>query len=382
MKALIFTSILFILFSCSDAENQEKMASVVVAKTVLLSKKQIEDFQLVLSVPEIKSIGLSIHANGKIEVPPMNKSFITVPFGGFVKSIKVLDGDVVKKGEELVTIEHPEIIQLQQEYLEIQANMEYLKSEVDRMDVLVKNEAGSMKNFQAAKSNYNVAKAKLSGLKAKLEMADVNLTKLNKGEIQRRISIVAPFDGVVTKIMSNVGEYAAETSNLMEIIDLKHSHAEVYVFEKDANFIQVGQKVSLKTVDNSKEIGATVYLVGKEVGKDRTVKVHCHLDDETNSLVPGVFFKATILTNPTNLPTLDSEAFVKIQNKDAVFVNTSTKGDKYEFTPYFVRILKQDSGKTAFEYLNEKPKDKLTVVSKETFEVLSTYLKSMNNEKE
>lgn len=380
MKTIIVISILLILFSCSENDKQVIQPRIQKSKSIILSKKQLNDFKIIMSVPEVRSIGLSIYSNGKIEVPPMNKTFITVPFGGFVKSIKVLDGDLVKKGEELLTIEHPDIIQLQQEYLEIYANMEYLKSEVERMDVLVKNEAGSLKNLQVAKSNYNVSKAKLSGLKIKLEMADVNIKKLNNGDIQRRIAIVAPFDGVVTKIMSNVGEYAAETSNLMEIIDLKHSHAEIYVFEKDANFIQVGQKVKLKTIDNLREISATVYLVGKEVGKDRTIKVHCHLDKENEAFVPGTFFKATILTNPTNLLTLDSEAFVKIQNKDAIFVLTNTKGDNYEFKPFFVRILKQDTGKMAFEFINEKPSNNSRVVSKETFEVLSTYLKSAVNE--
>jgi cobalt-zinc-cadmium efflux system membrane fusion protein len=382
MKYLYFTSIFLFLFSCSDNVNQENQSNSKKEKSVILTKKQLEELKIVLDSPEIRSIGLSIHANGKIEVPPMNKTFITVPFGGFVKSIRVLDGDVVKKGEELLTIEHPELIQLQQEYLELQANMDYLKSEVERMDILVKNEAGSLKNLQSAKSNYNVAKAKLSGLKVKLEMADVNMKKLNNGEIQRRISIVAPFDGVVTKILSNVGEFASETSNLMEIIDLKHAHAEVFVFEKDVKFIQVGQKVTLTTVDDTKEIAATVYLVGKEVGKDRTIKVHCHLEKESENFVPGTFFKATILTNPTNLTTLDSESFVKIQNKDAVFINTNVKGDKFEFIPYFVRILKQNDGKTAFEYLNQKPKESAKIVSKETFEVLSTYLKTISNEEE
>jgi hypothetical protein len=71
---------------------------------------------------------------------------------------------------------------------------------------------------------------------------------------------------------------------------------------------------------------------------------------------------------------------VKIQNKDAIFVLTNTKGDNYEFKPFFVRILKQDTGKMAFEFINEKPSNNSRVVSKETFEVLSTYLKSAVNE--
>jgi cobalt-zinc-cadmium efflux system membrane fusion protein len=382
MRHVIYFAILSILLSCSQEVKKPQEKRKKVLQTVTLTKKQVEDFKIQLAIPEIKSIGLTIQANGKMEVPPSNKTFITVPFGGFVKSISVLDGEIVKKGDELLTIEHPEIIQIQQEYLEIQASMELLNSEVERCEILVKNEAGSLKNLQTAKANYNIAKAKISGLKAKLEMADVNLKQLNNGDIQRVISIKAPFDGVVTKIMANVGEFSPETNDLMEIIDLKHTHAELFVFEKDAYYIKEGQKVKLKLVDNNKEYTATVYLVGKEVSKDHTLKVHCHLDKESTDLLPGTFFKASILTDPSEMQTVASEAVVKIQNKDAIFVHTKTYGDKMEFTPFYVRVLKQDSGMTAFEYDSKKPSGNQQVVIKETFEVLSTFLKINQNEEE
>lgn len=77
-------------------------------------------------------MGMSIFANGMIDVPPQNKSFISVPFGGYIRDIKVLDGMRVTKGQVLLVVEHPEIIQLQQDYLEVQGNMEYLKAEMDR----------------------------------------------------------------------------------------------------------------------------------------------------------------------------------------------------------------------------------------------------------
>jgi cobalt-zinc-cadmium efflux system membrane fusion protein len=383
MKNLVlyFVIISFLVSCKEDTPNGIKSKENQI-KSVTLTKKQVQDFKLEFAYPKIEMIGLTIQANGKMEVPPTNKSFISVPFGGFIKSIRVLDGDIVKKGQELLTIEHPEIIQLQQDYLEIQASMELLHAEVERNEILVKNEAGSLKNLQSAKSNLNVSKAKLAGLKAKLEMADVNLTKLNKGEIQRVISITAPFDGVVTKVLANVGEFSPETNNLMEIIDLKHTHAEVYVFEKDAAYIRIGQKVKIKMIDPEQELNASVYLVGKEIGKDRTIKVHCHLDKESESLMPGAFFKATIMTNPTKLETISSEAIVKIDNKDAIFVQTNISKDKMEFMPYYVRVLKQDSGRTAFEYIDQKLGANYPIVCKETFEVLSTYLKFNNNDDE
>ncbi len=382
MKNITWILIGLLLFSCSEKEaiKVEKKAELV--KSVTITKKQMAELKIQMAISEIQSIGLSVHANGKIEVPPQNKTFISLPYGGKIKSISILDGDYVKKGEELIEIEHPEIIQLQQDYLEVVATLELLQLEVERQQTLVNNEAGSLKNLQQAKSSLNVAKAKKSGLRAKLEIANVQLSKLDNGQIQRIISIKSPFDGVVTKIHANVGEFAAENINLMEIIDLKHAHAEVYVFEKDAKYILEGQKVKIKMLESDEEQTATVYLVGKEVDKDRTIKVHCHFEKESSKIIPGSFFKATILTNPVELPTISSESVVKIQNKDAVFVKVGDNKDNVVFEPYFITILKQNDGRVAFEYVNKKPKPNHPIVSHETFEILSIFTKLNSNDEE
>ncbi len=382
MKNITWILIGLLLFSCSEKEaiKVEKKAELV--NSVTITKKQMAELKIQMAIPEIQSIGLSVHANGKIEVPPQNKTFISLPYGGKIKSISILDGDYVKKGEELIEIEHPEIIQLQQDYLEVVATLELLQLEVERQQTLVNNEAGSLKNLQQAKSSLNVAKAKKSGLRAKLEIANVQLSKLDNGQIQRIISIKSPFDGVVTKIHANVGEFAAENINLMEIIDLKHAHAEVYVFEKDAKYILEGQKVKIKMLESDEEQTATVYLVGKEVDKDRTIKVHCHFEKESTKIIPGSFFKATILTNPVELPTISSESVVKIQNKDAVFVKVSDNKDNVVFEPYFITILKQNDGRVAFEYANKKPKANQLIISHETFEILSIFTKLNSNDEE
>ncbi len=382
MKNITWILIGLLLFSCSEKEaiKVEKKAELV--NSVTITKKQMAELKIQMAIPEIQSIGLSVHANGKIEVPPQNKTFISLPYGGKIKSISILDGDYVKKGEELIEIEHPEIIQLQQDYLEVVATLELLQLEVERQQTLVNNEAGSLKNLQQAKSSLNVAKAKKSGLRAKLEIANVQLSKLDNGQIQRIISIKSPFDGVVTKIHANVGEFAAENINLMEIIDLKHAHAEVYVFEKDAKYILEGQKVKIKMLESDEEQTATVYLVGKEVDKDRTIKVHCHFEKESTKIIPGSFFKATILTNPVELPTISSESVVKIQNKDAVFVKVGYNKDNVVFEPYFITILKQNDGRVAFEYANKKPKANQLIVSHETFEILSIFTKLNSNDEE
>ncbi len=52
-----------------------------------------------------------------------------------------------------------------------------------------------------------------------------------------------------------------------------------HIFEKDITRLKVGQNVRLKLSNDLRERRAKVYLIGREIGPDRTVRVHCHLDE-------------------------------------------------------------------------------------------------------
>jgi hypothetical protein len=96
-------------------------------------------------------MGLSVFANGIIDVPPQNKSYIAMPFGGYIKEIKVLDGMMVQKGQVLLVVEHPEIIQLQQTYLELQGQMEFLSADLERQKQLYEKKRARPKAFSRPK---------------------------------------------------------------------------------------------------------------------------------------------------------------------------------------------------------------------------------------
>jgi membrane fusion protein, heavy metal efflux system len=323
---------------------------------------------------------MSIHANGTIQVPPQNKTVISVPFGGFVKSLEVLDGMHVKKGQQLLSIEHPELIQLQQDYLEVIGNIEYLEAEYERQKLLVDKEAGSLKSMQLAKSQLNAATAKRSGLKAKLDLAGVNMKLLNNGNLQRTISVVAPFNGVVTKVAVNVGAYADPMEHLLEIIDLQHAHAEVIVFEKDLPHLKIGQKVILKFADQNESVGASIFLIGKEIGKDRTVKVHCHLDEENDEISPGAYFKALINTGETERYCLPSEAIVEMDGRPVVFQSINSEKGSKTFKPVPVSVLASQNGYSAIEFDDPAMTYSKTLVLKGAYDVLSAFLISGESE--
>lgn len=366
--------VLFAVSACTSSE-QAKEEKVEVGKlSVSLNEEQIKNARITEGVPTKQLIGLTLFANGTIEVPPQNKTVIAAQFGGFIKSLTVLDGMSVKKGQTLLTIEDPELIQLQQDYLEVVGNIEYLEAELERQQTLVKQEAGSLKNMQLAKSNYNAAVAKRSGLKAKLNMAGVNMNQLNKGNLQSTISITAPFNGVVTKVDVNVGSYAQPTDHLLEIIDLKHAHAEVIAFEKDVKYLKIGQDVKLNFSNDNQTIDAEIFLIGKEIGKDRTVKVHCHLKQESPNIAPGSYFKASIYTGEEEKYCIPSEAIVEMNGKNVVFFPSEKSGKLTSYVPEEVNVLSTSNNMSAIEFKNKSRKYSDNLVVSGAYDIMSAIL--------
>lgn len=378
----IFLSVLLvgILTACSSEVKKEDKAAETITTLVSLNANQLKNAGIQMGKPVLESVGMTLYANGTIEVPPQNKTVISVQFGGFVKSLDVLDGMTVRKGQRLLTIEHPDLIQLQQDYLEVLGQLEYLKSEMERQKTLFDKDAGSAKSYQQAKAEYQMAAARKSGLSTKLDMAGVNLASLNNGTIQRAISVVAPFDGVVTKVAVNVGAYAEPTEHLLEIIDLKHSHAEVIVFEKDVRFLSIGQEVSLRITGKEELIDAEVFLIGKEIGKDRTVKVHCHLKQENKDIAPGSYFKATIHAGESKLHCVPNEAIVELNGETVIFQVVKKSGKNTFFKPVPVRVLISEKELTAFEFMQKNVSFDHTFVLKGAYDIMSSILVSGEEE--
>lgn len=360
-----FPGILFLLLvSCSSKEPAPTPA--VTNEPFKLSAKQIKSLGIELGALEQTNLGLSVFANGIVDVPPQNKSYVAMPFGGYIKQINVLDGMLVQKGQVLLVVEHPEIIQLQQDYLELLGQQEYLAADYERQKQLYENEAGSAKSYQQAKSTFLVNKAKLSGLALQLEMANVNMSALKNGQIERTQRIRSPFSGVVTKVTANVGAFAEPKDNLLEIIDLKHAHAELTVYEKYLSFLKKDQTVKLQFVDAQETATAKVYLIGREISAERTVKVHCHFDKLPSSLTPGSYLKAEIRAENQLQYTLPEEAVVQQNGKDVVFIDQGGN-----FLPIEVDILITQDGLVAITSKKITLLKRSKIVRKGAYELLA-----------
>ena len=320
-KILTLLISITLLSSCGNKAEETKQEEHHEEESVIeLTTEQVKIIDLKLGKVEMKDLSGAIKVNGMLDVPPQNLVSISAPMGGFVKSTELLQGMKVTKGQAIVVMQHPDYIQMQQEYLETKSQLEYLEAEYKRQQELSKDNVNSQKTLQMAKAQYEGMMAKNAGIKSKLMMLGIPVEKLTSQTIQNSITITSPISGYVTSVNVNIGMYVNPTDVMFKIVDTEHLHAELTVFEKDVPKIKLGQKVRFTLANETSERTATVYLIGREISADRTVRIHCHLDKEDLDLLPGMYLKAYVEAGTQNLPALPDQAIVNFEGKDYVFV--------------------------------------------------------------
>jgi cobalt-zinc-cadmium efflux system membrane fusion protein len=367
---LVITAVL--TFSCSSKKEETKPAEVaqVVKNEITLTEEQFKSIAPQLGTTELRSLSKNIKANGMLDVPPQNLVSISAPLGGFVKSTELLQGMHVNKGQVIVVMEHPDYIQLQQDYLDSKNQLEFQEQEYKRQQDLAKENVNALKSLQQAKSNYFSTKAKVQGLLAKLKMININPAELEAGEIRSTISLTTPIEGYVAQVHVNLGQHVSPTDVMFRIVDTHHLHAEAQVFEKDIPELKIGQLVRIRLSNENKERIAKVYLIGKEITAERTVRVHCHLEGEDSSLIPGTFFSASIETGSHQTAALSSDAIVNFEGKTYVFVETDAAKHHYKIVP--IEVGGSDSGFYEVAFKEELPKDlKNKIVVKGAYHLLN-----------
>lgn len=337
-----YTCILFItaatlLSGCNrEAASDQQASESASPTTVKLSREQFDAAGIKLGAIESRELSGSISLTGMLDVPPQNAVTITAPFGGFLRSTPMLQGMKVKKGQPLAVIENPEYVQLQQDFIDTRGQAEFLQVEYDRQLALSKENVNAQKTLQRALADLNSMKARNNGLRARLKMLQIDPDQLSPEAIRSTIDLHSPINGYITQINAHVGGFINATDVIFRIVDTEHLHAELTAFEKDVPFIRIGQKIHITMGQSGEERTGTVYLVGKEVNADRTVRIHGHLDKMDPRLIPGMYLKAVIETGGKKVSALPEAAVVNFEDRNYIFIQNDADPlafDLFEVTP-------------------------------------------------
>ena len=344
-----FLPFLVFSFACNpDKKVETEQSSALPENRVQLTAEQLKNTKIETGVLSQKEVSTLLKINGIIEVPPQNLISISVPLGGYVQSTHLLEGMQVRKGEVIATIEDQQYIQIQQDYLTAKIRLNAFEREFVRQKELNENKAGSDKVFENAQSDYLSQKVLIKSLAEKLKLIGINPEKLNENGLSRRISVLSPINGYVSRVNTNIGKYVTPADVLFDLVDPADIHLALSVFEKDIHQLSIGQKlVSFTNSEPDKKYPAKIILIGKDVSKERSVTIHCHFDKYEPYLIPGMYMNAAVETKALTGYVIPDDGLVRFEGKHYIYEVIVDKG--YEMREVLTQGIEDGSTLITFQ---------------------------------
>jgi len=377
---------IFLLFGCKGNKEAEPVTkedkdSARVEKPrgkLELSQEQIKAVGIEIGPMEQKNLHAVVKASGQLAVPPQNKADVNVLMGGIIRSIQVLEGQAVKKGQIVATLENTDFIKLQQEYLTAKNQFSYTRDELTRQKELSENGAGTGKNLQQVQANYNAETSKILTLERQLQQLGIDPVGVAGGRIVSQVAVTAPIAGTIGHITVNTGTFAETGKPLMQIIDNSKIHCDLTVYEKDLFKVQINQKVNfILTNQNNQPIQGKIYGINKSFEDDsKGIVVHAIIEGaNTYKLIPGMYVTALIDVGNQKTLAAPVDALVRSEGKDYIFIVEGDKANATDGRPIAFRKAEVITGESELGYIQITPLTELPetswIVKKGAFYLLS-----------
>jgi len=367
---ILFFLFFTVLSACNNAPQPEEIEQVTKVQDngeFYLSKAQLEYAEIEFGSIRSERLSSDVHARGELILPVNAMAHLVSLYPGIVKTVYVREGDAVKEGQILATLNSTEFIEAQQRYLMVKNQLAMLEKEYERQKELNTDKISSDKYYQKALADFNVAQAELKGLGLQLRMAGLDMKNLESGEITSEIKIIAPIKGHIEDIQANPGKYIMQDEKILQIINRTDLLVELNVFEKDIMKVRPGQRVTFTLANlGNKVYEAEVIAVGNMVReKNRVVKVLAEFQNTQDRMLPGMFVASEIHTGEEEVEALPEEAILRIGNDQFIIFFTTPEKHKEEGSYFFPLSVKTGYSEDGFieVFLSEDiPADAMIVV--------------------
>ena len=248
--------------------------------------------------PKVANLDIKVFGIGNVSAKDIYS--ITAQTGGKIISILTDEGQWVKKGDLLITIDPVDMPELVEEML---ISVEKTKSELKalikeseslnaqkelalitytRYENLLKQSFVSKSEFDKAKTDLNALTAQLEATLVRIESSkiEVQRTQKNADSLKTKLSrfqIYAPVDGYVISKSAEVAQNVASSTTILKIVDPKTLWIKAYIDEKISGDIKVGQKaeITLRSQSNKQFTGSVKRIVAQSdaVTQEREINV-------------------------------------------------------------------------------------------------------------
>jgi len=239
---------------------------------------------------------------------------------GSVKKVFVREGDPVKKGDRLATIDSRQANAMLRQakaalgaarHAETSANAgaELATATYNRYRNLMKDESATPQEFDEIKSRYQQARAGLAAAKQGVKQAQAALTV---AVVNVKDTVIrSPYDGIIRAKMVDVGDLAAPDKPMFSIEDKNRYVADLVVPEQYAHLVSLNQKVTVTVPSlNNKSFPGSVQDIFPAVDTKSfsfLIKVRLPMD---RGLRSGMFARGAIQIGSSELMLIPQTAVI------------------------------------------------------------------------
>jgi RND family efflux transporter MFP subunit len=282
-----------------------------------------------VSVKEAKKADAIYYDQYQGTVISINTTELRSQVPGFVTGIFFKEGDIVPRGKVLYEIDKRKYLaafqQAQANVISAQANLVKAQKDIDRYNMLLKNDAIARQTVDQAEAAYETNKSQVAVAKAALESARTDLSFA---------TITAPFTGRIGISQVRLGTQVSAGTTLMNTISAEHPiGVDVVVNEQEINRFYSLQKASSDTTFKLQLPDGTTYnKTGKVLAIDRgvssgtgSIKVRIQFPNEDNALKDGMSCVLQVLNGQSgNRVQIPNKAVTEQMGEFFVFVTRDT----------------------------------------------------------
>lgn len=253
-------------------------------KTITISSKERQAYEIVVGTVRSKT-----------------RSVIEAKVSGKIETLLVVPGQSVKAGELLARLDAREI---QAKLEQAKALYDQAASDLKRYTALLESGAVTQIEYDARVAQYKVAEASLKEAQTMLGYAE----------------IIAPFDGVITRKIADVGDLAYPGKPILEIEDPRYLRFEANVPEALYNIIKLGNKYRISIPTMKEEIEGVVSEIAPVADPNtRTFLVKLDLPQHSG-LRTGQFGRLRVPVSQSAALRVPSQAIVVRGQMEIAFV--------------------------------------------------------------
>ncbi len=278
-----------VMFISKGVANRKASAALALAVETKKANVSIELAPTDTFVVKSMTLSNGLPISGNIKAA--SNAVVKAKVAGELRGLTVREGDFVKEGQLLATIDTTEFLARQNQ---AQKTADAAKAQVDIAQKNFNNNKSLVEQNFISKNALDTSQATLDGANANYAaaLAGVDVTKKSLDDAK----VLAPISGTLSVRNTQPGERVGIDARIVEIVDLSRLELEATLAPSDSVVVRVGQTATLAVEGTSTALRARVVRINPSAtAGSRSVLVYLALDNPAG-LRQGLYAQGLLAT--------------------------------------------------------------------------------------